>query len=135
VVASDLPHAALAGLEVPADALRAQPTGDNTRIRAIRALMWERVGLVRDAHGLATAIAELERLQMREQQAECSFAERSLLLVARLIATAALSREESRGAHWRADYPQAKPELARRSFVQPRRAAPTTLRALARRAA
>jgi L-aspartate oxidase len=135
VVASDLPHAAFAGLEVPADALRVQHAGDSARTRAIRALMWERVGLVRDAHGLVTAIAELERLQIPEPQAACSFAERNLLLVARLIATAALSREESRGAHWRADCPQAKPELARRSFVQLRRAVPTTLRALVQRAA
>jgi L-aspartate oxidase len=135
VLASDLPRAAFARLEVPADALRVQHASDNTWTRAIRALMWERVGLVRDAHGLAAAIAELERLQMRERQTECSFAERNLLLVARLIATAALSRQESRGAHWRADCPQAKPELARRSFVRPRRARPTLLRALARRAA
>lgn len=135
VAASDLPHTAFAGLEVPADALRVQHAGDSARTRAIRALMWERVGLVRDAHGLVTAIAELERLQIPEPQAACSFAERNLLLVARLIATAALSREESRGAHWRADCPQAKPELARRSFVQLRRAVPTTLRALVQRAA
>jgi L-aspartate oxidase len=135
VLASDLPRAAFARLEVPADALRVQHASDNTWTRAIRALMWERVGLVRDAHGLAAAIAELERLQMRDRQTECSFAERNLLLVARLIATAALSRQESRGAHWRADCPQAKPELARRSFVRPRRARPTLLRALARRAA
>jgi aspartate oxidase len=44
---------------------------------------------------------------------------RNLLLVARLIATAALRRAESRGAHWRSDYPQADAALACRSFVQP----------------
>ena len=35
-------------------------------------------------------------------------------LVALMIATAALAREESRGGHWRADFPQTSPALARR---------------------
>jgi L-aspartate oxidase len=38
---------------------------------------------------------------------------RNLLLVARLVASAALDREESRGAHYREDFPNPLPEWRR----------------------
>ena len=41
---------------------------------------------------------------------------RNLLVVARLIAEAALARNESRGSHYRTDYPETDEALARRSF-------------------
>jgi L-aspartate oxidase len=118
VVAADLPHAPLTRLEVPAGALGVERGNDAAHRDAVRALMWARVGLVRDARGLAAAITELDRLQVHAPR-ERSLAGRNLLLVARLIATAALRRAESRGAHWRSDYPQADAALACRSFVQP----------------
>ena len=40
-----------------------------------------------------------------------------MLTTAKLIATAALVRRESRGAHFRSDYPQAEPGLASRSVL------------------
>jgi succinate dehydrogenase / fumarate reductase flavoprotein subunit/fumarate reductase flavoprotein subunit len=80
-------------------------------------LTWERVGLVRDGRGLEEALAELDdlydrtgriavnpelRLNGEWQQA---LDVRNLVEVARLIARAALIREESRGSHFRADFP------------------------------
>lgn len=58
-------------------------------------LMWANVGLFRDRQGLRAA---LERLDSVPQPTH-------LTTVARLIARAALRREESRGAHYRVDFP------------------------------
>ena len=89
----------------------AAPGSDSELALAVRRLMWEEVGLARDARGLSRALAELERLAARgtlDPEA------RNLLTVARLVATAALARRESRGGHFRADHPQADPRRERR---------------------
>src|SRR5581483_11060789 len=84
--------------------------------------MWERVGLVRDGAGLARALAELDDLRERAARIAAPpfrrfnmvWAEaldlRNLFDVARLTARAALERQESRGAHFRAEFPQSDDE-------------------------
>ncbi|RZJ75636.1 MAG: FAD-binding protein, partial [Brevundimonas sp.] len=67
-------------------------------LTALRAAMSDNVGVVRDAEGLTRALAVLERL---EQDARGALP----VLAARLIAGAALDRRESRGGHYRSDYP------------------------------
>jgi succinate dehydrogenase/fumarate reductase flavoprotein subunit len=81
--------------------------------------MWERVGLVRDEAGLRSALQEIDGLRREAEQLavpshrrlNLAWAEaldvRNLLEVAELTTRSALERRESRGAHYRADYPDA----------------------------
>jgi len=92
-------------------------TGGGRRTRGdararLRELMWRRVGLVRDAAGLATSLDELAGLarDVSTRPSETG----NLLLLGRLVTAAALARRESRGAHYRSDYPEPRDEEARR---------------------
>jgi L-aspartate oxidase len=73
---------------------------------AIRDLMWRSVGLFRDRAGLEEATARLDAAVDPPPSSAAEWRLRNLLTVARLIAGAALRREESRGGHYRADFPQ-----------------------------
>jgi L-aspartate oxidase len=83
-------------------------------IRHIRRIMSEDVGVVREAKGLRHALGEL-----REIAAEAAGDQvvTNMALTARLIAAAALARKESRGGHFRSDYPHAEGRLQKRTFV------------------
>jgi L-aspartate oxidase len=79
----------------------------------IRDLMWRSAGLFRTREGLARAVARLERAYVAARVEARDHASgdghvwrrRNLATVAVLIARAALRREESRGGHFRADFP------------------------------
>lgn len=83
-------------------------------IAAVRDLMWRTVGLFRTADGLRDAVVRLDRAYARALRAggpERSFDAEdwrhfNLLAVSRLIARAALRRCESRGGHFREDFPK-----------------------------
>ncbi|HXH08061.1 MAG TPA: FAD-binding protein, partial [Vicinamibacterales bacterium] len=91
----------------------------------IRDLMWHDVGLFRDRDGLDRALGLLEpawraveaRLAREPAGRRACWTTLSLLTVGRLIARAARRREESRGAHFRSDFP-ARDDLhwCRRAF-------------------
>ncbi|MEA2561112.1 MAG: L-aspartate oxidase [Acidobacteriota bacterium] len=81
----------------------------------IRRTMWEKVGVVRDEQGLTAALDELEALA--ESHPGMAGEARNLLSVGRLVTAAALARRESRGGHYRSDYPQTDPEWQHRIHV------------------
>ena len=90
-------------------------TADEELRRRVRGVAWSRVGVVRDGAGLLAALDELEDLALAGPPAGGET--RNLLDVARLVASAALLREESRGAHWRSDHPAPDPSAARRTVA------------------
>jgi L-aspartate oxidase len=70
-------------------------------------LMWRDVGIVRDATGLRRAIQQLENLTARvaHPRSRRAYEVKNIHQTALLVARSALAREESRGAHYRLDYP------------------------------
>jgi L-aspartate oxidase len=70
--------------------------------KRVKRLMWERVGILRSRASIARALWEFEQIA----RAPLRSPSRNFLTVATLIARAALWREESRGAHYRTDFPR-----------------------------
>jgi L-aspartate oxidase len=85
-------------------------------ISDLRNLMYSNVGLVRHERGLREAMLRISELDGWFQRAAPDL--RNLIVVARLIAEAALARPESRGSHYRSDYPQTEDAFAKRSFTR-----------------
>jgi L-aspartate oxidase len=71
--------------------------------KRVRRLMWERVGILRTRQSLTRALREFEQIERARSLRAPS---RNFVTVAMLVARAALWREESRGAHFRYDFPE-----------------------------
>lgn len=87
-------------------------------IAELRDLMWKYAGLLRDAMGLQEAQRRLDALAvtMPRGMFRRALEARNLYTVAELIVAAALGREESRGAHYRNDFPE-RDAVARHSVM------------------
>lgn len=85
----------------------------------LKEIMWEKVGMVRNEMRLKEAereLAELRRLikkvkltvkkRNRNKELQDTLEVANMLLTAQAVVTSALNRQESRGAHFRSDYPQ-----------------------------
>lgn len=79
----------------------------------IREMMWDDVGIIRSEHSLNNALKNLARLwgAISECDEPCrwDFERANMILVADIIVRAALNRKESRGAHYRTDFPESTP--------------------------
>jgi len=68
--------------------------------------MWLHAGISRTAKGLRTATVELAEIEERLPQGATE--ELNLVQTAQLIVEGAMRRKESRGGHYRSDFPRAK---------------------------
>ena len=93
--------------EIPHSELRHLDTSDVRN--SLRALMWRNVGITRKAHDLKEAIEQIrfwQRYVMDKQfDTPQGWELQNMLTVCLLIAQSALARKESRGVHFRSDYP------------------------------
>ncbi len=99
--------------EVVSDAEGPSLFYESGAIARLRQTMTAHAGVVRDHDGLVTALADIAEL---ERQGGPSYGFRNMITAARLIAAAALMRTESRGAHFRSDFPEADPAQAKRTI-------------------
>jgi L-aspartate oxidase len=99
--------------EAPAtaeDPFRAAPRpnaeGIEKLLCEVRTLMWNKVGVIRLGKDLNDAVKRLQAIVPPEAPRSREYYEAlNILEVARAIASSALARQESRGAHYRTDYP------------------------------
>lgn len=93
-------------------AVKADPERGVALLKQIRRTMADKVGIRRSAAGLQAALASLEGVREELDRAwdgafSHPFTEaRNALLVAESITRSALTRQESRGAHFRTDFPE-----------------------------
>lgn len=74
--------------------------------KRVKRIMWERVGILRDYDSLRRALNEFDQISA----GNLSSSSRNFVTLAKLVATAALWREESRGGHFRTDFPGQRDE-------------------------
>lgn len=83
---------------------------------SLSAIMWRNVGIRRDEDGLKAAAAQVDfwdrYVSQREFDTVPGWELQNMLLVARLMIDSALARTESRGVHFRSDYPETDPAQA-----------------------
>jgi len=99
---------------------------DTAATRIVRDLLWEQVGIVRSGPKLAGAVAILDSLRRHvDPRPEDPWAgpASNHVLLASLIARAALARTESRGTHYRSDFPRPLARWRIHLTEYPRRAA------------
>jgi L-aspartate oxidase len=84
---------------------------DDAAVASLRDIMSRLVGVIRNGAGLAEACLGIAAIRAGAQDAGL----RNMATTALFIAAAALARQESRGGHFRSDWPQARDALARRS--------------------
>lgn len=121
LASNSLLEAAAFGAEAGAEAREHDPAATEARIEApapdlpsaalkeVRQAMSRDAGVVRNGEGLTRLVGLIDRLEDDHGRA-------APLVAARLVAQSALDRRESRGGHYRSDFPDPLPE-ARRTFT------------------
>lgn len=94
--------------------------GDEDLVRSrLQALMWEYVGVRRNETGLLTAkkaLRELRGMLGQPRATRAWWETHNLLGLAERIVEAAIARKESRGTHFREDFPDLNPQFAKHTL-------------------
>jgi L-aspartate oxidase len=114
-----------AGAAVAASGIESNSPASGTDVaqvvKDLREILWSKVGIIREQAELVRAVHQLDELSIEEPfPLERQWHEaRNMLTLARLIASSALARRESRGAHYRTDMPfKDESNPPRHSFVR-----------------
>ncbi len=87
--------------------------------RSIKSLMWKNVGIERDHQGLDEAIQRLDAwgkyIFLKEFSTQTGWETQNMFILSFVMAHAAFLRNESRGAHFRRDFPQTRDDVWKRS--------------------
>ncbi len=116
-ISSLMPHGRTGPFVVPRRVAGPAPVAPETRDAAVtrlRHIMTTDVGVVRNGAGLKAALTELKSIA-RDAGDDSVLV--NMVLTARLITAAALQRKESRGGHYRSDFPNGDQAQAQRTFM------------------
>jgi L-aspartate oxidase len=100
---------------------KAKPRPADASLEKLREIMWKQVGILRNGKELKAAIESLAAVHppRKEKDGRGEYELRNLHTLASLIARSALAREESRGSHYRSDFPYRDDDMFQRhSLVQ-----------------
>lgn len=92
--------------------------------KSLQQIMWDSAGIVRDHQKMKKALGDMAELYF-ESRAICEtyginkeiVELRNMVTVGELILSSALQRRESRGGHFRVDFPKAAPQEARATII------------------
>jgi len=95
---------------------RFKGTGENPKdlARSLKEIMWLKVGILRDSKGLSEALEKILELQVKAVEVSIKKASDlircleldNMLRLSEVVCRSALLRDESRGSHYRTDYPK-----------------------------
>ncbi len=88
-------------------------TGDYDCSGTIREICWRSAGIIRTQTSLEEGLTQLEELEQQKPDRLSLH----LLTYGRLVMASALDRQESRGTHYRQDFPETKPEWQKHSIL------------------
>ncbi|MBR6126657.1 L-aspartate oxidase [bacterium] len=123
----DSPEKIDEGIKKMIDVYSRSISGDSYNVDELKSklknIMWNNVGIIRSEQKLLEAQKEIEILKSEfKRRRKClnqgEYEYRNMLIVSSLIVESALSRKESRGAHYREDYPDTLPTALHSNIVR-----------------
>jgi L-aspartate oxidase len=96
------------------------PAASSPALTKIRDIMWRLVGILRNGKELTSAVDQLHSLELAkgDEYGRAHHELRNMHALALVMTTSALARHESRGSHYRSDFPYRDDDFAKHSIAQ-----------------